>query len=48
MRINRARLALLLHKTPREIDAEPPRDIEDIIAIQQLDDELAARRARTG
>ena len=45
-RINRVRLAFLLHKLPDEIDRAKPRDIEDMINIKNVEDEIAARRAR--
>jgi hypothetical protein len=44
IRINRARLAILLHKTPHEIDATPVQDLEDLIAVKHMDDEINARK----
>lgn len=43
-RINRARLAMLLHKLPSEIDAEPYENIVDILAVQ--DGEAQARQLK--
>ena len=45
-RIERANLALLLHKTPAEIDAMPARDVEDLKGIQQVNDEHEAKQMR--
>lgn len=39
-RIERAQLALLLHKLPSEIDAMPLRDVEDVLAIYNANQEI--------
>ena len=39
-RINRARLALLLHKDPAEIDKINVQDIHDLITVHEADQEL--------
>jgi hypothetical protein len=53
-RINRVQLALLLHKTPAEIDAIPLQDIADIVEVQrgermvqELKQKQAAAMAKT-
>lgn len=45
-RINRARLALRLHKMPKEIDAAPTGDILDLIAVMNMDQTIQERRAQ--
>lgn len=45
-RINAARLALLLHKTPAEIRAMPYEDVRDVIAVHDADQTLQAMAAR--
>ncbi len=42
--INRTRLALRLHRLPREIDAEPAKDINMLIAIMNMDASLQERK----
>jgi len=53
-RINRVQLALLLHKTPAEIDAMPLQDVADIVEVQRgermvqdMQQKKAAAMART-
>lgn len=50
-RINRAQVALLLHKFPSEVDAQPYRDMTDVLYISRANDEIqadrAAKRAKT-
>lgn len=41
-RIERAQLALLLHKLPSEIDAMPLRDMEDVLAMYNANREIEA------
>lgn len=41
-RINRANAALILHKTPAEIDAMPDDDLADVLAIHSANDEISA------
>jgi hypothetical protein len=45
-RINRAQLALLLHKFPSEIDAQPYRDMTDVLHINRANEEIQAERAK--
>lgn len=45
-RINRARLCLILHRLPHEIDAASWQDIEDIIAVYSEDTEAAKAKAK--
>lgn len=48
-RIERARLALLLHKLPSEIDEMPLADAEDVLAINNANrqiDMILMRRGR--
>lgn len=40
MRVNRVRLARLLHKLPAEIDAAPLADIADLIAVEEAEAEV--------
>ena len=44
-RINRAQVALLLHKFPSEVDAQPVRDMTDVLYISRANDEIQADRA---
>lgn len=47
-RIDRARLALKLHKLPSELDAAPLEDIADLMVVMKTDDNLyRMRRQRT-
>ena len=45
-RIERAQLALLLHKLPSEIDEMPMRDASDVLAMYQANRELEAYSQR--
>jgi hypothetical protein len=45
-RINRAQVALLLHKFPSEVDAQPYRDIADVMAIHNANDQIQADKAK--
>jgi len=42
-RINRARLAIRLHKLPEEIDAAPAQDVHDLIAVINAEARLQER-----
>lgn len=43
-RIDRAQLALLLHKTPMEIDCMPELDGDDVMAVHSANNEIAVWR----
>lgn len=43
-RINRVRLAIRFNTLPSVIDAQPYRDIEDMINILNVEDKLAAKK----
>lgn len=45
-RVNRARLARLLHKLPGEIDAAPYLDLLDVIEVMRADDEIEAQMVK--
>ena len=45
-RINRANLALLLHKFPHEIDDMPLQDCDDVLEIARANDEIQALKTR--
>lgn len=45
-RINRAQVALLLHKFPSEVDRESGRDMADVLYISKANDEIQAERAK--
>lgn len=45
-RINRVQVALLLHMKPEEVDTMPVRDVQDVLAIQQANDQIAAWRMK--
>lgn len=47
VRVERARMALLLHKLPSEIDAMPWQDYSDLIAVLEADDKLAKAKVKT-
>jgi hypothetical protein len=40
-RINRARLAVKLHKLPGELDEMPLKDFADLVEVMRMDDTLA-------
>lgn len=44
-RINRARLAVKLHKLPEELDAMPLTDYADLVEVMRMDDKLAEMEA---
>jgi hypothetical protein len=44
-RINRARLAIKLHKLPHELDAMPLLDMADLVEVMKADDKLAELEA---
>lgn len=46
-RINRARLAKMLHRLPGEIDAAPAQDIHDLIAVTNMDLKLQERMQKS-
>lgn len=45
-RINRAQVALLLHKFPSEVDAQPVRDMTDVLYIDKANKEIEADRMK--
>lgn len=43
-RLNRAQVALLIGKTPREVDLEPLRDMADVLAVSNANKQIEAER----
>lgn len=45
-RIDRARLAMQLHKLPHELDAAPLADIADVLVVMKMDRKIAQMKKK--